>query len=194
MCRSVLFPAPETPRMASESPRTMSRLTPFRASIREPSIMYVLLRFRISIRPAATLLIPDCLRGIKLRCIPGRVDRRQQADDEAARDDDRHVFVVDERRQLAQVVDVPGQDLEPEEILDGPGDGPYVPGNREPCDGSQQRPDAPDDDPLEHEYFHDALRRGAHGLEDGDVFRLFHDDHDERADYVEARHEHDQAH
>src|SRR5512147_417906 len=120
MCSSVLLPAPETPRMASESPRTMSRLTPFRASIRAPSIMYVLLRFRISIRPAA-LLIPDCLRGIKLRSVPGRVQGRQQADEEAARDDDGHILVVDERRQLTQVVDVPGQDLEPEEILDGPG-------------------------------------------------------------------------
>src|SRR5512136_503269 len=143
MCRSVLFPAPETPRMASESPRTMSRLTPFRASIREPSIMYVLLRFRISIRPTATLLIPDCLRGIKPGCIPGRVDRRQQADEKAAHNDDRHILVVDECRQLAQVIDVPGQDLEPEEILDGPGDGPYVPGDREPQDSSQKRPDAP---------------------------------------------------
>src|SRR5690606_12112664 len=102
-CRSVLLPEPEAPRIATLSPRSTLKVTPFRTSTSSAPSLKRLTRSRV--RSTTSLIAQRCGR-------PGaaRGDRREQRREEAQQDGDadrrRDVGQLEAGRDLADVVHV----------------------------------------------------------------------------------------
>src|SRR4030095_3131185 len=70
-CSSVLLPEPDAPTIAMRSPAFTARSTPFSTGTGAGPLVYVF----ASPRHSRTLLIPQRLRGIDARRLPGRIQR-----------------------------------------------------------------------------------------------------------------------
>src|SRR4030067_3807899 len=119
--------------------------------------------------PASFLPVPQPLYRVLSCRLPRGIERRHETDAEGGERYEQDVKRRDGERQMAYLIHIPGKGYEIAFRNDG---------DRAVADGGVQvRSQNADHKPGEHEYLHNTSARCAHGLQDGDLPALFHDDH-----------------
>src|SRR6185503_4884206 len=113
-CSRVLFPDPERPMIAMRSPARTSKSTPS-STCTGAGPWYVFFKPR---HDSTTSLIAQRLGRIGARSAPARIERGEERQHERDDADDRHVAQLHVRGQVRDVVDVLGEELEAEQVLD----------------------------------------------------------------------------
>src|SRR5262245_57843026 len=184
-CRSVVLPAPASPRIATISPCLTSRSRSWSTSTRPaggPKVRATPAQRR-SAPPLS--LIAQRLGGVELGGAPGRIERRQERDSEGRGDDRGHVDRADAERDVGDEIDVRRQrDQAP--VIEAPRE-------TRTEGGARQGADPGDDQALQREDPPDRGRGGPHRRHDPDVTHLLHHQEDEDRDDVERRDQDDEA-
>src|SRR5512138_86057 len=88
MCRRVLLPAPEAPRMAAVSPSRSSRSSPDRTTMSRPPLEKALSTPRMESTVAAVSLIAEDLHRIEAGRLPRGVESREHGHTHGGEADD----------------------------------------------------------------------------------------------------------
>src|SRR5262245_49167366 len=94
--------------------------------------------------------------------------------------------------ELVKEIHIRGKKLDPEQALDHSRYRLQVPGQYQSTETSEHRPNHANNHAFEHENFVNAGVTSPHGFQNGDIRLFFHDQHNERADNIESRHQNNQ--
>src|SRR5262245_45858004 len=178
-CRSVVFPVPDSPRIATISPREMERSRFWSTSTLPPGGPKVRATAAHLRTTPLVSLIAQRLRGVELGRAPRGVQGGQERYAEGHADHGRHVHRPNPERDVGDEVDVRRQGDETPVI--------EAPGQADPERRPRERPGGGDHEPLQDEEPADRQGARAHRGEDPDVPDLLHHKQDEDRHDVERR-------
>src|SRR3569832_2491537 len=138
-CSSVLLPEPEAPMMATRSPCAIARLTSSNTSTVAGLSVLVLARWRQD--TTGVSLIAQGLRGLGARGPPCRIERRDQTQEDCDAADAPHVLHVQVGRQLVDVIDLGGEELDAEEMIHRRHDGLDIQRDHDAAEDAEPRAD-----------------------------------------------------